>query len=96
MSLDEELRTELCENVFEMVKKIHSINTINSNILLKMYGLYKQTIVGDALFECDFKTLKQKRMWESWNGYRGMDKSDSVKKLVCLVNELLDEGELEY
>tara|TARA_E500000331_G_C17171316_1_gene676229 strand:+ start:61 stop:351 length:291 start_codon:yes stop_codon:yes gene_type:complete len=96
MSLDEELRTELCENVFEMVKKIHSINTINSNILLKMYGLYKQTIVGDALFECDFKTLKQKRMWESWNGYKGMDKSDSVKKLVCLVNELLDEGELEY
>ena len=90
MSLDEELRTELCENVFEMVKRVHDMNNIDSNMLLKIYGLYKQTIIGDALFECDFKTLKQKRMWESWNECRGVDKSDSVKELVCLVNELLD------
>lgn len=94
MSLDEELRIDLCENVFEMVKKIHSINNIDNNILLNIYGLYKQSTVGDVLFECDFRTLKQKRMWESWNKHQGMEKDESINKLVSLVNDLLDNEEL--
>ena len=81
---------ELFDHAILAIKDIHNIKKLDNDKLLIIYGLYKQSTNGDIDLECDFKTLKEKRLWESWNNYKGYTEQYSKNKFIEYTNELLD------
>lgn len=57
--------------------------------MLKLYGLYKQTTVGDNTAEkpgvFDFKG---KAKWQAWEDLKGTSQEDAEKKYIAFVEEL--------
>ena len=69
----------------------NSGKTFTNDILLKLYGYYKQSTHGDCDIECpSFFQLKEKSKWEAWNQHKGMKKTHSMKKYIKLAEELLE------
>jgi len=65
--------------------------TFDNDILLKLYGYYKQASLGDCNTECpSFWNIKDKAKWEAWNQHKGMKKDHSMKRYIKLVSELLE------
>ncbi len=81
----------LNEEFENFAKKIkNSEKTFDNDILLKLYGYYKQSTIGDCNIECPFFwDLKAKSKWEIWNQQKGTKKSHAQKKYIKLVKELL-------
>lgn len=58
--------------------------------LLKLYGLFKQTTIGDnetskpGMFD-----LKGKYKWQSWADLKGTSQEDAEKQYIELADELL-------
>ena len=72
----------------ESIKKIGK--PLDNNTLLKLYGYFKQSTVGDCNTESpSFFQLKEKAKWDNWDQHKGMKKNHAMKKYVKLVNELL-------
>ena len=62
----------------------------DNDTMLKLYGYYKQAIIGDCdIQEPGFWQLKEKAKWEAWNQHMGVKKTHAMKKYIKLVNELL-------
>ena len=59
---------------------------------LKLYGLYKQAIVGDCNTEKpEMLDFKGKAKWEAWNKVKGKDKEVSKQEYVDYILTLLPE-----
>lgn len=64
--------------------------SFDNDTLLKLYGYFKQSTVGDCDTACpSFFQLKEKAKWEAWNNHKGMKKTHAMKKYIKLVEELL-------
>nr|XP_056713074.1 acyl-CoA-binding domain-containing protein 7 [Euleptes europaea] len=60
--------------------------------LRELYGLYKQSIVGDINIECPgMLDLKGKAKWEAWNNKKGMSKEDAMKAYISKAKELIQK-----
>ena len=60
--------------------------------LLILYGLYKQSTIGDCNTEKPgFLQFKEKSKWESWNNYKGKNKEESMKEYISKVKEIFNE-----
>ena len=74
-------------------KQIKNCNkSFENDILLKLYGYYKQATIGD----CDnqspsFWQVKEQAKWESWTAQKGMKKDHAMKRYVKVVSKLLEE-----
>lgn len=87
MGKNEELENEF-EKAAQYIKS--SGKTFDNDTLLKLYGYFKQSTVGDCNVDCpSFFQIKEKAKWESWNNHKGMKKSHAMKKYIKLVEELL-------
>ena len=87
MGKDDELKNQF-EEVAKELKK--SGKSYDNDTLLKLYGYFKQSTVGDCDIESpSFFKLKEKAKWEAWNEHKGMKKSHAMKKYIKLVEELL-------
>lgn len=80
------------ENQFE--KSANDIKSsgksFDNDTLLKLYGYFKQSTIGDCDTESpSFFQLKEKAKWDAWNNHKGMKKSHAMKKYIKLVEELL-------
>ena len=74
----------------ENIKK--SGKNLDNDMLLKLYGYYKQATVGDCNIECPgFWNVKEKAKWEAWEQHKGMKKTHGMKKYVKLVDKILSE-----
>ncbi len=68
------------------VKTISKLRIISDKAkdeeLKKLYGLYKQAIIGDCNIDEPSKILNYKDnvKWNSWNSNKGMKKSDAMSK----------------
>ena len=85
-------KNEELENDFEKAAQYikSSGKTFDNDTLLKLYGYFKQSTVGDCNVDCpSFFQIKEKAKWESWNNHKGMKKSHAMKKYIKLVEELL-------
>tara|TARA_A100001015_G_C14411436_1_gene489320 strand:+ start:164 stop:334 length:171 start_codon:yes stop_codon:yes gene_type:complete len=51
--------------------------------------MYKQITCGNVQFNNNFKTLKEKRLWESWNSFKGLDKTEGMTIFIKIVYELV-------
>lgn len=67
-------------------------NIPNKDTILKIYGLYKQSTVGDinidkpSMFSLD---MKAKAKWDAWYRYKGLNRTDSMKEYVGIVQNLI-------
>jgi diazepam-binding inhibitor (GABA receptor modulating acyl-CoA-binding protein) len=85
-------KNEELENEFNKAAKDikDSGKSFDNDTLLKLYGYFKQSTMGDCDTSCpSFFQLKEKAKWEAWNNYKGMKKSHAMKKYIKLVEELL-------
>jgi acyl-CoA-binding protein len=60
--------------VSNVVKKLNI--QPDNNIMLKLYGLYKQTMLGNILNTKDFYK------WKAWDTYKGLDKHSAKIKYI--------------
>ena len=61
----------------------------SNEILLQLYGLYKQATVGDCnQSRPSFYQFEAKAKWDAWTGYKGISKDDAMKKYAELVEGL--------
>ena len=59
--------------------------------LLILYGLYKQSTIGDCNTEKPgFLKFKEKSKWESWNSYKGKNKEDSMKLYINKAKSIIN------
>lgn len=86
---DENLEQEFL-SAAEKIKQ--SGKNLDNEMLLKLYGYYKQGTIGDCNIECpSFWQVKEKAKWEAWDQHRGMKKTHGMKKYIKLVEKILSE-----
>lgn len=74
----------------EYVKKLST--TPSTDELSELYGLYKQSTVGDInIPKPSFINFRECQKWNSWNRYMGLSKHDSEVRYITLVNELIQK-----
>ncbi|XP_041623315.1 acyl-CoA-binding domain-containing protein 7 [Vulpes lagopus] len=60
--------------------------------LKELYGLYKQSVVGDINIECPgMLDLKGKAKWEAWNLQKGLSKEDAMSAYISKAKELIEK-----
>ncbi|XP_044081171.1 acyl-CoA-binding domain-containing protein 7-like [Neovison vison] len=60
--------------------------------LKELYGIYKQSIVGDINIECpEMLDLKGKAKWEAWNFQKGQSKEDAMSAYISKAKELIEK-----
>ncbi|XP_049903603.1 acyl-CoA-binding domain-containing protein 7 [Epinephelus moara] len=60
--------------------------------LLDLYGLYKQSVVGEINTERPGITdLKGKAKWDAWNSRKGMSKEDAMSAYITLAKEVISK-----
>ncbi|MDW7695441.1 acyl-CoA-binding protein [Flammeovirgaceae bacterium SG7u.111] len=80
----------LDQNFEEAQKRVHQLDEKPSNeILLKLYGLFKQATEGDVKEErpggFDFKAQFK---WDAWNKLSGKSSDEAKQAYIALVDEL--------
>ncbi|XP_043822338.1 acyl-CoA-binding domain-containing protein 7 [Dromiciops gliroides] len=77
-------------NAAEDVRKLKT--RPNDEELKELYGLYKQSIVGDIDIECPgMLDLKGKAKWEAWNLRKGLSKEDAMSAYISKAKELIEK-----
>jgi diazepam-binding inhibitor (GABA receptor modulating acyl-CoA-binding protein) len=74
----------------ECIDKIkHSIHKPSDDDLLELYGLYKQSTVGDINIACpSFFIPIELAKWNSWNFFKGISKQSAKERYIVLVETL--------
>ena len=78
------------EKSIQKIKNLDNNKKPSDDILLKLYGLYKQITVGNvntskpSLF--NYKLLKK---WESWNECKDMETEKAQQKYIDIVNSFI-------
>lgn len=87
----------LQENFDKAVEDVKNLNATPSDAdLLEIYGLYKQSTVGDCNTEKPgFLDFKGKSKWEAWNGRKGMSQDDAKQAYVAKVQQLIQQHGLK-
>ena len=58
--------------------------------LLSLYGLYKQSVVGDCGTDRPgMMYIKEKAKWDAWNGRKGLSKSDAEAEYVVIAEKMV-------
>ncbi|XP_042804298.1 acyl-CoA-binding domain-containing protein 7 isoform X1 [Panthera leo] len=78
------------DRITEDVKKMKT--RPNDGELKELYGLYKQSVVGDINIECPgILDLKGKAKWEAWNLQKGLSKEDAMSAYIAKAKELIEK-----
>ena len=83
-------------NSAEFITAVNTVNQLSSqpksDELLKLYGYYKQAVVGDInISKPGFFSFKESKKWEVWNENKGMTKFDAEVKYILFVNEIIQK-----
>lgn len=64
----------------------------NDETLLKLYGLYKQAMIGDCNTSQPWAVqFEERAKWDAWDSHRGKTQETAKKEYVKLVEKLLIE-----
>jgi len=81
---------DLKEKFEDAQVRVKTLPSATPDILLKLYGLFKQANVGDASGKrpgmIDFKGRAK---FDAWATLKGTDKDSAMEKYVAYVDELL-------
>ncbi|XP_031214842.1 acyl-CoA-binding domain-containing protein 7 isoform X2 [Mastomys coucha] len=60
--------------------------------LKELYGLYKQSVIGDINIACPaMLDLQGKAKWEAWNRRKGLSKEDAMCAYISKARELIEK-----
>ncbi|XP_075826606.1 acyl-CoA-binding domain-containing protein 7 isoform X2 [Microtus pennsylvanicus] len=60
--------------------------------LKELYGLYKQSIIGDINIACPVMLdMKGKAKWEAWSLQKGLSKEDAMSAYISKARELIEK-----
>jgi diazepam-binding inhibitor (GABA receptor modulating acyl-CoA-binding protein) len=81
----------LNENFTEAAEAVKTLSTKpKDEELLKLYGLYKQSTVGNITKEKpSWWNLQESRKWEAWKSYEGTLQEDAKKMYIENVSVLM-------
>uniref|UniRef100_A0A673UDK7 Acyl-CoA binding domain containing 7 n=1 Tax=Suricata suricatta TaxID=37032 RepID=A0A673UDK7_SURSU len=78
------------DRIAEDVKKLKT--RPNDEELKDLYGLYKQSVVGDINIECPgMLDLKGKAKWEAWTLRKGLSKEEAMSAYIEKAEELIEK-----
>ncbi|KAI8099960.1 putative acyl-coA-binding protein [Halteromyces radiatus] len=60
----------------------------DDEILLRLYGLYKQATFGDNTTDKPLLDLKGRYKWEAWKEHEGVPQVEAEVQYIALVEEL--------
>jgi diazepam-binding inhibitor (GABA receptor modulating acyl-CoA-binding protein) len=84
------------DKFIKATKDIKQINKLDNKSLLKLYGYYKQSTIGDCNIECPtFWDAKGQAKWISWNENKGKSKEKAMKYYSRFVKKILKENGIE-
>jgi acyl-CoA-binding protein len=85
---------EFFDDLFEEhVKNVQKYKkNINNKDLLELYGLYKQSLLGNCPQTNNFKTFKEKKMYESWYSFKGYDQNESKQLFINKVTNIITKN----
>jgi diazepam-binding inhibitor (GABA receptor modulator, acyl-CoA-binding protein) len=72
------------------VKRVNGLPSAPpNNVLLDLYGLYKQATVGDATGKRPgFTDLRGRAKFDAWAGRKGMSKEDAMRAYISAAGAL--------
>ena len=85
---------ENIDNEFKMISTQISTADFHANNedKLKLYGLYKQSTVGDNNTSKPFMfQLEALAKWTSWNYYKGINTRDAKNQYITFAKQLLNK-----
>lgn len=58
----------------------------------KIYGLYKQSTIGDCNKKCPNIVLdyKEYKKWVCWNAFKGVEKTDAMNEYADTIIDMVD------
>jgi len=69
---------------------IKTLNNLDNETLLNLYGLYKQALEGDCVLpKPSFFDLKANAKWNSWKERTGMDTNTAMRRYTREVKKCL-------
>uniref|UniRef100_A0A8D0HTW6 Acyl-CoA binding domain containing 7 n=1 Tax=Sphenodon punctatus TaxID=8508 RepID=A0A8D0HTW6_SPHPU len=78
------------DSAAEDVKKLKT--RPSDDELRELYGLYKQSTVGDIDIECPgMLDLKGKAKWEAWNLKKGLSTEDAMHAYISKAKEMIEK-----
>ena len=73
----------------DAVQRANNLPNQPPEILLEMYGLYKQALVGDVTGKKPGRVkLKARYKYEAWASRKGMSKEEAMKAYIELIQRL--------
>ncbi|XP_053678919.1 acyl-CoA-binding protein homolog [Anopheles nili] len=85
---------EFFDKAIEDIKKLKT--TPSDKDLLELYGLFKQSTIGDCNTEKPgFLDFKGKSKWDAWNGRKGTSQDAAMQAYVDKVNHLIEQHGLQ-
>ena len=85
MSDDVEIKTKF----EDAVKRANNLPNQPPEVLLKMYGLYKQALNGDVAGKRPGRmNLKGRYKFDAWESNKGMASDEAMKLYIDLITEL--------
>ena len=82
MTLDEKFQDAL--------KRLDALPNQPSHVLLDLYGLYKQSLVGDATGDAPSKwNMRAHAKFEAWTSHQGTSTEDAKSRYIQYVDELV-------
>jgi acyl-CoA-binding protein len=71
------------------VDRVQLLDRQPNNVLLELYGLYKQATIGDVSGDRPgFTDPRGRAKYDAWVNRKGMSKDDAKRAYVARVNEL--------
>lgn len=82
----------LMEQFNEATVRIQALPTASPEVMLKLYGLYKQSTLGDVTGDRPgMLEMRARAKFDAWASRRGMDFAEAREEYVEYVEELLGE-----
>lgn len=91
MSEIKELLDKKFDEHIKKIKLYHENNKMTNTDMLELYGLYKQSVSGDNNTHSSFRTLKERKMWESWNNLKGLNSNYTKQCFINRVKNIIEE-----
>lgn len=79
---EDNLEKEYDRAIQIIMSKYNKKGDTSNELVLNIYGLYQQINHGDNNEKPDFKTLKDKKKWESWKTFKGFSTLECKYELI--------------
>ena len=82
----------LMEQFNEATVRVQALPTASPEVMLKLYGLYKQSTIGDVTGERPgMLEMRARAKFDAWASRRGMNVEEAQEEYIEYVDELLGE-----